>query len=82
MNYEGTFTFVHTHYLAKRIALQANIGITPFAHRSAKNQKVLKHMGIGIKFSSTAIEEEVTGIEQEEDFEEFEFDRISRQHIK
>jgi hypothetical protein len=82
LNHEGTISLVHTHHLAKRFAVQANLGINPWAHKSAKNQKVFRRFGIGIKFSSTTIEEEVTGIEPQDDFDEFEFDKISSQIIK
>jgi hypothetical protein len=82
LNYEGTVTVVHTHYLAKRFAVQANLGLNPFAHKSNVNKTFLRSFGIGIKLTTTSIEEEVTGIEPEEDFEEYEFDKIYNQNIK
>lgn len=80
---DGNLSFIHTHYLTPKLAIQANLGINPLASRStSKNNKFLRNFGIGFKLSSTNIEEELTNMEIVEDFEEFEYDRISSQHIK
>ena len=82
VNNEGTLHFFHTHNLYKNLGLQFNLEFNPFAKWSAKNKKIFRSFGVGIKFASTSIEEEVSNIQPEDSFEEYEFDRISREHIK
>jgi hypothetical protein len=79
---QGVLHFFHTHHLNKNLAFQANLEFNPFAKWNKKNKKVFRSFGIGLKFSTNPIEEDITNIQPEESFEEYEFDRISRESIK
>jgi len=47
-----------------------------------EEQKIFRSFGVGFKFATSSIEEEVSNIQPEDSFEEYELDRISREHIK
>jgi hypothetical protein len=66
----------------KNLGLQFNLEVNPFASNDKKNKKVIKSFGIGVKFSTSGIEEEITNVQPEETFEEYEYDKISQEHIK
>lgn len=64
------------------MGLQLNLELNPFAKYSSKNKKVFRSFGVGFKFSTPPIEEEIFNITNEETYEEYEFDRISKENIK
>ena len=62
--------------------MQVNLEFNPFAKWNAKNKKVFRSFGVGFKFSTNPIEEDISSIQAEESFEEYEFERISKENIK
>lgn len=78
----GLFHFYHTHQLTKNIGVQVNLELNPFAKWDKKNKKVFRSFGVGIKYATSSIEEEITNIQPEESFEEYEFDKIATDNIK
>lgn len=78
----GLLHFYHTHQLTKNIGVQVNLELNPFAKWDKKNKKVFRSFGVGIKYSTSSIEEDITNIQPEESFEEYEFDRIATDNIK
>jgi hypothetical protein len=56
--------------------------LNPFAKWDKKNKKVFRSFGVGIKYATSSIEEEISNIQPEESFEEYEFDRIATENIK
>ncbi len=74
--------FYHTYYIYKNIGLQLNLEVNPFAKWNKKDKRVVKSFGIGIKFSTTPVEEEIFNISPEENYDEYEYDRIVQENIK
>jgi hypothetical protein len=62
--------------------VQLNLELNPFARWDKKNKKVFRSFGVGIKYSTSPIEEEISSIHAEENFEEYEFERIATENIK
>ena len=76
--------FLGTYNYTKQIGLQANLELNPFALMSRENKKVLGSFGVGIKFATNSVEEELMSSQAniEESFEEYEYDRIISENIK
>lgn len=74
--------FYHTHYINKNIGIQFNLEFNPFAKYNKKNKKVFRSFGVGIKYSTTPIEEEITTMSIEETYDEYDFEKISQEAIK
>ncbi len=62
------------HNFHKNFGLQLNLELNPFAKWDKKNKKVLRSFGVGCKFESKMIQDELSSIE--EDFSEFEYDKL------
>jgi hypothetical protein len=84
LDHTGNMHFYNTYYYDKQIGLQMNFEFNPFAARSKENKKVFRSFGLGLKFASTSVEEELMSSQAniEESFDEYEYDRIISENIK
>jgi hypothetical protein len=84
VDHTGNLHFLNTYYYNKQIGLQMNLELNPFAAWSGENKKVFRTFGVGLKFATNSVEEELMNSQStlEESFEEYEYDRIISENIK
>jgi hypothetical protein len=84
VDYTGNINLYNTYYYNKQIGLQMSFELNPFAYRSRDNKKIFRGFGVGIKFATNSVEEELMNSQNnvEETFEEYEYDRIISENIK
>jgi len=84
VDWTGNINLYNTYYYNKQIGLQMSFELNPLAYRSRDNKKIFRGFGVGIKFSTNSVEEELMNSQNnlEESFEEYEYDRIISENIK
>lgn len=84
VDHTGGLHFYNTYYYNKQIGLQMNFELNPLASMSKENKKVFGSFGVGVKFATNSVEEELMSSQAniEESFEEYEYDRIISENIK
>jgi hypothetical protein len=70
----GSMHFYLTHALNSYFQLQGNLEVNPFARWSKKNKKLIGSFGVGVKFDTKNIQEELMTIE--DDYSDFEYERL------
>jgi hypothetical protein len=66
--------FYITHSINKYFGLQFNLEFNPLAKFDKKNKKIFRSFGVGVKFETKMVMDEIQSIE--EDISEFEYDKL------